>query len=515
MPAPATDVNKQLETLGLSPEDFNEDAIRVAYKKLALRWHPDRHNAGPEEAKEKFIEVNDAYKSLVEECKKRSKRKPRKDEDSASARWPFWASSAPSASSSTSETPSASSSSSRTSATDTTAKETEKTEASSAKKPEESPPTIPTSDARSAKSGSPQSSHSSAKPKLDDNHTAQHRDSDKRDTPSDRTRPRRSGDRDSSHSSSRTERSHPRSSSTHTSSAAPKSPRPFKPSNLHCDTDSDSSSEAGSLHAHKPRHRHNERAKSKKHSLGEDDYEFIDLGTPLKPLRSPKPLSSSSKDWIFPLRLTLEDLYYGATHRYRITRTLSSTRSSESAHKSSRSHTPASKTQTVQIDVQVAPGWRTGTRIRVPAVGNQRADGSFQDIVFVVEEVPHARFERAGDDLVLSVHVPWADAHSRPYPPPPNLNGDDDSMLGDGGAGGGRYKFGFARWQHHGPAHEHVHEREEADDEVYVMGLDGEEYTLPIPRTLVEAADGTRIFGAGMPVRKNGAVVGKGDLVIR
>ena len=47
------------------------------------------------------------------------------------------------------------------------------------------------------------------------------------------------------------------------------------------------------------------------------------------------------------------------------------------------------------------------------------------------------------------------------------------------------------------------------------MGMDGEEYTLPIPRTLVEAADGTRIFGAGMPIRKNGKVVGKGDMVIR
>ena len=34
-------------------------------------------------------------------------------------------------------------------------------------------------------------------------------------------------------------------------------------------------------------------------------------------------------------------------------------------------------------------------------------------------------------------------------------------------------------------------------------------------RTLVEAADGTRVFGAGMPVRKDGKVVGRGDLVIR
>ena len=34
MPAPSTDVNKHLETLGLKPDDLNEDAIRTAYKKL-------------------------------------------------------------------------------------------------------------------------------------------------------------------------------------------------------------------------------------------------------------------------------------------------------------------------------------------------------------------------------------------------------------------------------------------------------------------------------------------------
>ena len=33
--------------------------------------------------------------------------------------------------------------------------------------------------------------------------------------------------------------------------------------------------------------------------------------------------------------------------------------------------------------------------------------------------------------------------------------------------------------------------------------------------TLVEAADGSRVIGAGMPVRKDGKVVGRGDLVIR
>ena len=55
----------------------------------------------------------------------------------------------------------------------------------------------------------------------------------------------------------------------------------------------------------------------------------------------------------------------------------------------------------------------------------------------------------------------------------------------------------------------------ESEEEVYVQGLDGEEYTVPIPRSLEEGADGTRILGAGMPVRSGGKVLGKGDLVVK
>ena len=239
------------------------------------------------------------------------------------------------------------------------------------------------------------------------------------------------------------------------------------------------------------------------------------MRVPKSPSATP---SSSTKDWIFPLHTTLEDLYFGATHRYRITRTLNLP-----AQPHSHSHPRAAK-QTVQLDVHVAPGWRNGTRVRVPGVGNQRADGSFQDIVFVVTEAPHARFMRAGDDLVLPVRIPWADAraHPRPYPCPSDRSdacsssssssADDDGEEGsEGGGGGGRYWFGLGRRR---PAMPCARE-EEREEEVYVLGMDGEEYTLPIPHSLVEAADGTRVFGAGMPIRKDGKVVGRGDLVIR
>lgn len=204
-------------------------------------------------------------------------------------------------------------------------------------------------------------------------------------------------------------------------------------------------------------------------SLEDTDYEFVDLvdlGSPLHPLRSPKHKDNVSKDWLFPLPLSLEDLYRARSHHYRITRTLRS-----------------GSTQSVKIDIKVSPSWRTGTRIRVPGVGNERKDGTFQDIVFVVEEQPHPIFTRVDNDLVINVQIPWADTRSRPYPP--ICHAVDDGRPTP------------------------------CDEEVYVKSIDGQEYALPIPRSLVEGADGSRVVGAGMPIRKHGKNTGKGDLVIK
>lgn len=46
------DYYKSLEV----PRNADEDAIKKAYRKMALKWHPDR-NAGSEEASQKFKEV--------------------------------------------------------------------------------------------------------------------------------------------------------------------------------------------------------------------------------------------------------------------------------------------------------------------------------------------------------------------------------------------------------------------------------------------------------------------------
>ena len=53
-----------------------------------------------------------------------------------------------------------------------------------------------------------------------------------------------------------------------------------------------------------------------------------------------------------------------------------------------------------QLEVRIPPGVRTGTRVRVAGQGESgRAGGPRGDVYLVVEVLPHARFEREGDDL--------------------------------------------------------------------------------------------------------------------
>jgi len=49
--------------LGIS-KDADEDAIKQAYKKQALKWHPDRHQNDKDTATAKFKEVSEAYEAL-------------------------------------------------------------------------------------------------------------------------------------------------------------------------------------------------------------------------------------------------------------------------------------------------------------------------------------------------------------------------------------------------------------------------------------------------------------------
>ena len=56
------------EVLGVS-KTASQDDIKKAFRKLALKYHPDR-NKGNEEAMNKFKEANEAYSVLSDEQKR-------------------------------------------------------------------------------------------------------------------------------------------------------------------------------------------------------------------------------------------------------------------------------------------------------------------------------------------------------------------------------------------------------------------------------------------------------------
>ena len=56
--------------LNVSPE-ATEDQIRKSYKKLAIKWHPDKNPDNKKEAEEKFKQISEAYSVLGDKDKRR------------------------------------------------------------------------------------------------------------------------------------------------------------------------------------------------------------------------------------------------------------------------------------------------------------------------------------------------------------------------------------------------------------------------------------------------------------
>src|SRR5690349_21666821 len=52
-------------------KDATEAEIKKAFKKLSLKYHPDKNKDNPEEAKKKFIEVANAYETLTDPDKRK------------------------------------------------------------------------------------------------------------------------------------------------------------------------------------------------------------------------------------------------------------------------------------------------------------------------------------------------------------------------------------------------------------------------------------------------------------
>ena len=52
-------------------KNASEQEIKKAFKKLAIKYHPDRNQDNPDAAKEKFQKIANAYETLSDEDKPR------------------------------------------------------------------------------------------------------------------------------------------------------------------------------------------------------------------------------------------------------------------------------------------------------------------------------------------------------------------------------------------------------------------------------------------------------------
>lgn len=99
------------------------------------------------------------------------------------------------------------------------------------------------------------------------------------------------------------------------------------------------------------------------------------------------------------LPVTLEELYKGAFKKLQIERKLVNKQSPENTY-----------TETKQFTVEIKRGWRDGTKVVFAGQGNQSAKLNDGDVVFVVKQLPHARFKRNGNNLITVKRIGLADA---------------------------------------------------------------------------------------------------------
>ncbi|KAF8626122.1 hypothetical protein AX17_006617 [Amanita inopinata Kibby_2008] len=171
------------------------------------------------------------------------------------------------------------------------------------------------------------------------------------------------------------------------------------------------------------------------------------------PGRTPSP-AKHHNEITRPLKVSLNELYTGTMKRLKIGRRLLD-----------------GTTEDKVLEIQVHPGWKSGTKVRFPHAGNEQPNREAQDLVFVVEEKPHDVFTREGNDLVATLKVTLVEA----------LTGAPGSAK-------------LTR---------------------VLELLDGRRLQVPAPLGVVKPGHETRIPGEGMPIRKEGSVKNKGDLIVK
>ena len=173
-------------------------------------------------------------------------------------------------------------------------------------------------------------------------------------------------------------------------------------------------------------------------------------GTP----RHHSPSKKENNEIVRQLKVSLNELCSGTTKRLKVGRRLLD-----------------GTTEDKVLEIQILPGWKSGTKVRFPKAGNELPGGDAQDLVFVVEEKPHEVFQREGNDLTATLQISLVEALA--------------------GA----------------PGNKRVTRVLEL--------LDGRRVQVPSPLGIVKPGMETRVPGEGMPIRKEGGVKSRGDLVVK
>ncbi|XP_050378824.1 uncharacterized protein LOC126796103 [Argentina anserina] len=97
------------------------------------------------------------------------------------------------------------------------------------------------------------------------------------------------------------------------------------------------------------------------------------------------------------LACSLEELYKGFKKKMKISRTVTDS---------------AGKVRILEeiLTIEIKPGWKKGTKITFPEKGNQEPGFIPADLVFVVDEKPHALYKRDGNDLVVNQEITLLEA---------------------------------------------------------------------------------------------------------
>jgi len=154
------------------------------------------------------------------------------------------------------------------------------------------------------------------------------------------------------------------------------------------------------------------------------NYGMDDPGSPYSRDVSVKKAKIKDPDVSTDFHCTLEQLFNGVTKIFEITKNIFNEEGAVEQEKK-------------RIHIKVKPGWRTGTKITFKEQGDERPGRIPADLIFVLKDLPHAYYQREGNDLVhnakitlrqalmgLKLNLPFLDGSIKQVPIPNVISPD-------------------------------------------------------------------------------------------